>query len=80
MTQIINLIVIDLSIPFVSFSPQLQRSPDQQEAQEQLSRADELEELQEEAHAAHHRGDYVRTVQVLDRVIEVWDMHAVNKW
>ncbi|KAL2079620.1 hypothetical protein ACEWY4_025364 [Coilia grayii] len=57
------------------FEAVLQRSPDQAEARDQLFRTDELEELQEEAHAAHHRGDYVRTVQVLERVIEIspWD-------
>uniref|UniRef100_A0A8C8K2U0 J domain-containing protein n=1 Tax=Oncorhynchus tshawytscha TaxID=74940 RepID=A0A8C8K2U0_ONCTS len=53
----------------------LQRSPDQDEAQNQLMRANELEELQEEAHAAHHRGDYSTTITVLDRVVELspWD-------
>ncbi|XP_067117704.1 dnaJ homolog subfamily C member 3b isoform X2 [Osmerus mordax] len=51
------------------------RSPDQEEAQDQLLRANELEELREEAHAAHHRGDYSTTISVLDRVIELssWD-------
>lgn len=53
----------------------LQRSPDQEEAQDQLMRTNELEELQEEAYAAHHRGDYSATITVLDRVIELsaWD-------
>uniref|UniRef100_A0A8C7SD87 DnaJ (Hsp40) homolog, subfamily C, member 3b n=1 Tax=Oncorhynchus mykiss TaxID=8022 RepID=A0A8C7SD87_ONCMY len=53
----------------------LQRSPDQDEARNQLMRANELEELQEEAHAAHHRGDYSTTITVLDRVVELspWD-------
>ena len=50
---------------------QLQRSPDQEEAQDQLLKANELEDLREEAHAAHHRGDYSTTISVLDRVIEV---------
>lgn len=34
-------------------------------------RANELEELQEEAHAAYHQGDYSATISVLERVIEV---------
>ncbi|KAL0970277.1 hypothetical protein UPYG_G00239780 [Umbra pygmaea] len=57
------------------FEAVLQRSPDQQEAQEQLIKANELEELQEEAHAANHRGDYSTTITVLDRVVELspWD-------
>ncbi|CAB1345253.1 unnamed protein product [Coregonus sp. 'balchen'] len=57
------------------FEAVLQRSPDQEEAQDQLMRANELEELQEEAHAAHHRGDYSTTITVLDRVVELspWD-------
>ncbi|XP_029931960.1 dnaJ homolog subfamily C member 3b [Myripristis murdjan] len=57
------------------FEAVLQRSPDQEEAQDQLMKANELEELQEEAHAAHHRGDYSTTITVLDRVIEIspWD-------
>uniref|UniRef100_A0A8C8K6A1 DnaJ homolog subfamily C member 3 n=1 Tax=Oncorhynchus tshawytscha TaxID=74940 RepID=A0A8C8K6A1_ONCTS len=57
------------------FEAVLQRSPDQDEAQNQLMRANELEELQEEAHAAHHRGDYSTTITVLDRVVELspWD-------
>lgn len=38
-------------------------------------RANELEELQEEAHAAYHQGDYSATISVLERVIEIspWD-------
>ncbi|CAL8241613.1 unnamed protein product [Merluccius merluccius] len=57
------------------FEAVLERSPDQQEASEQLMRANELEELQEEAHAAHHRGDYATSIEVLERVIEIspWD-------
>lgn len=50
---------------------QLQRSPDHDEAQGQLMRANELEELQEEAHATYHQGDYSTTITVLERVIEV---------
>uniref|UniRef100_A0A667YKN0 DnaJ (Hsp40) homolog, subfamily C, member 3b n=1 Tax=Myripristis murdjan TaxID=586833 RepID=A0A667YKN0_9TELE len=59
----------------VGLARDLQRSPDQEEAQDQLMKANELEELQEEAHAAHHRGDYSTTITVLDRVIEIspWD-------
>lgn len=34
-------------------------------------RTNELEELQEEAHAAYHQGDYSATVTMLERVIEV---------
>uniref|UniRef100_A0A8C2X631 DnaJ homolog subfamily C member 3 n=1 Tax=Cyclopterus lumpus TaxID=8103 RepID=A0A8C2X631_CYCLU len=59
------------------FKAVLQRSPDHEEAQDQLMRANELEELQEEAHAAYHQGDYSTTINVLERVIEVcispWD-------
>lgn len=50
---------------------QLKRSPDNEEAHDQLHKINELELLQEEAQEAHHRGDYVTTVQVLERVIEV---------
>lgn len=34
-------------------------------------RTHELEELQEEAHAAYHQGEYSTTINVLERVIEV---------
>lgn len=34
-------------------------------------RTNELEELQEEAHAAYHQGDYSATTSMLERVIEV---------
>lgn len=50
---------------------QLQRSSDNEEAQNQLMKANELEELQEEAQAAYHQGDYSTTITVLERVIEV---------
>lgn len=60
-----------LQKPYFFKFPQLQRSPDQDEARNQLMRANELEELQEEAHAAHHRGDYSTTITVLDRIVEV---------
>lgn len=50
---------------------QLQRSPDHEEAHDQLVKAIELEELQEEAHASYHQGDYSTTITVLERVIEV---------
>uniref|UniRef100_A0A3P8PAG3 DnaJ homolog subfamily C member 3 n=1 Tax=Astatotilapia calliptera TaxID=8154 RepID=A0A3P8PAG3_ASTCA len=45
------------------------------EAQNQLMKANELEELQEEAQAAYHQGDYSTTITVLERVIEIspWD-------
>lgn len=56
---------------FYFSAPQLQRSPDQEEAWHQLMRANELEELQEKAHATHHRRDYSTTINVLDRVIVV---------
>lgn len=50
---------------------QLHRSPDNEEAQDQLMRTNELEELQEEAHAAYHQGDYSAAISMLERVIEV---------
>ena len=53
------------------FFLKLERSPDHEEAQDQLMRANELEELQEDAHAAYHQGDYSATISVLERVIEV---------
>uniref|UniRef100_A0A3Q4M1X5 DnaJ (Hsp40) homolog, subfamily C, member 3b n=1 Tax=Neolamprologus brichardi TaxID=32507 RepID=A0A3Q4M1X5_NEOBR len=45
------------------------------EAQNQLMKANELEELQEEAQAAYHQGDYSTTIALLERVIEIspWD-------
>ncbi|XP_026072754.1 dnaJ homolog subfamily C member 3-like [Carassius auratus] len=49
----------------------LNRSPDHEEAHDQLHKADDLELLQKEAHEAHHRGDFITTVQVLEKVIEV---------
>ncbi|XP_026122621.1 dnaJ homolog subfamily C member 3-like [Carassius auratus] len=57
------------------FQAVLKRSPDHEEAHDQLSKAEELELLQEEAHEAHHRADYTTTVQVLEKVIELspWD-------
>ncbi|XP_013871649.1 dnaJ homolog subfamily C member 3b [Austrofundulus limnaeus] len=57
------------------FETVLQRSSDHKEAEEQLVKSNELEELQEEAHAAYHQGDYSTTVTVLERVIEIspWD-------
>uniref|UniRef100_A0A9J7XA35 DnaJ (Hsp40) homolog, subfamily C, member 3b n=2 Tax=Cyprinus carpio TaxID=7962 RepID=A0A9J7XA35_CYPCA len=57
------------------FQAVLKRSPNHEEAHDQLSKAEELELLQEEAHEAHHRGDYITTVQVLEKVIELspWD-------
>ncbi|XP_062850276.1 dnaJ homolog subfamily C member 3b [Trichomycterus rosablanca] len=53
------------------FQAVLQRSPDTEEARSQLHKTEELELLQEEAHKAHHRGDYGTTIQVLERVIEM---------
>lgn len=50
---------------------QLDRSPEHEEAREQLMKASELEGLQEEAYAAHHQGDYSATIAVLERAIEV---------
>lgn len=50
---------------------QLQRSADNEEAQQQLMKTHELVGLQEEAHAAYHQGDYSTTVDVLERLIEV---------
>uniref|UniRef100_A0A3Q1EL73 DnaJ homolog subfamily C member 3 n=1 Tax=Acanthochromis polyacanthus TaxID=80966 RepID=A0A3Q1EL73_9TELE len=57
------------------FEAVLQRSPDHEEAHDQLTKANELEELQEDAHAAYHQGDYSATITVLERVIEIspWD-------
>uniref|UniRef100_A0A669D3G4 DnaJ homolog subfamily C member 3 n=1 Tax=Oreochromis niloticus TaxID=8128 RepID=A0A669D3G4_ORENI len=57
------------------FEAVLQRSSDNEEAQNQLMKANELEELQEEAQAAYHQGDYSTTITVLERVIEIspWD-------
>ncbi|MEQ2262060.1 hypothetical protein XENORESO_002786 [Xenotaenia resolanae] len=57
------------------FTMVLQRSADHREAQEQLMRASELEDLQEEAQAAYHQGDYSGTINVLEKVIEIspWD-------
>uniref|UniRef100_A0A673GV02 Claudin-15-like n=1 Tax=Sinocyclocheilus rhinocerous TaxID=307959 RepID=A0A673GV02_9TELE len=57
------------------FQAVLKRSPNHEEAHDQLRKAEELELLQEEAHEAHHRGDYSTTVQVLEKVIELspWD-------
>lgn len=44
-------------------------------------KANELEELQEEAQASYHQGDYSTTITVLERVIEVcvrqWELHTV---
>lgn len=50
---------------------QLQRSPGNEEAQQQLMKTHELVGLQEEAHAAYHQGDYGTAISVLERVIEV---------
>ncbi|KAL4631463.1 hypothetical protein GN956_G15508 [Arapaima gigas] len=57
------------------FQAVLQGAGDQTEAREQLLKADELEELQEEARSTHLQGDYEGAVRVLDRVIEIspWD-------
>ncbi|KAF3837127.1 hypothetical protein F7725_004591 [Dissostichus mawsoni] len=57
------------------FEAVLQRSPDHEEARDQLMKANELEELQEEAHATYHQGDYSASITVLERVIEIspWD-------
>ncbi|XP_068611868.1 dnaJ homolog subfamily C member 3b [Brachionichthys hirsutus] len=57
------------------FEAVLHRSPDNEDAQDQLMRTNELEELQEEAHNAYHHGDYSAAVNVLERVIEIspWD-------
>ncbi|XP_026209025.1 dnaJ homolog subfamily C member 3b [Anabas testudineus] len=57
------------------FEAVLQRSPDHEEAHDQLMKANELEELQEEAHASYHQGDYSTAITMLERVIEIapWD-------
>lgn len=41
-------------------------------------KAHELEELQEEAHAAYHQGDYSATIELLGRAIEVRFMPGVK--
>lgn len=53
----------------------LEHNRDSEEAQDQLMKTRELEELQEEAHAAYHQGDYSTTVNYLERAIEIspWD-------
>lgn len=57
------------------FQVVLERSRDMAEAQSQLHRAEELKNLQEEAHEARHRGEYTIAIQLLERVIEIspWD-------
>ncbi|XP_021174744.2 dnaJ homolog subfamily C member 3b [Fundulus heteroclitus] len=57
------------------FQMVLQRSADHKEAQEQLLEASKLEDLQEEAHAAYHQGDYSGAIKTLERVLEIspWD-------
>lgn len=57
---------------------QLQRSPDHEEAHDQLMKANELEELQEEAHASYHQGDYSTAITMLERVIEVWHVRSAT--
>ncbi|XP_052376483.1 dnaJ homolog subfamily C member 3-like isoform X2 [Oncorhynchus keta] len=63
-----------------NFQAVLQRSPDQDESRHQLMRANELEELQEKAHATHHRRDYRTTINVLDRVLVLspWDPESLE--
>nr|XP_046174048.1 dnaJ homolog subfamily C member 3-like isoform X2 [Oncorhynchus gorbuscha] len=63
-----------------NFQAVLQRSPDQDEARHQLMRANELEELQEKAHATHHRRDYRTTINVLDWVLVLspWDPESLE--
>ncbi|XP_051995464.1 dnaJ homolog subfamily C member 3-like [Xyrauchen texanus] len=57
------------------FQAVLKRSPDNEEALDQLHKASELELLQREAHDAHHHVDYVTTVKMLDQVMVLspWD-------
>ncbi|XP_037539667.1 dnaJ homolog subfamily C member 3b [Nematolebias whitei] len=57
------------------FETVLQRYSDHKEAEEQLMKVNELEELQEEAHATYHQGDYSATASMLERVVEIspWD-------
>ncbi|XP_061524634.1 dnaJ homolog subfamily C member 3b isoform X1 [Phycodurus eques] len=54
---------------------QLRPSPEYADAREQLARARDLEELQEDARMAYHRADYGAAISVLERVIEIspWD-------
>ncbi|XP_051928114.1 dnaJ homolog subfamily C member 3b isoform X1 [Hippocampus zosterae] len=60
---------------FVFFAPQLRPSPDHADALEQLAKAEDLEELQEDARAAYHQGNYGGAILALERVIEIspWD-------
>ncbi|XP_077354982.1 dnaJ homolog subfamily C member 3b [Festucalex cinctus] len=57
------------------FEAVLRPSPEHADAREQLVRAEDLEELQEDARAEYHRGNYGGAVSVLERVIEIspWD-------
>ncbi|KAI1903320.1 hypothetical protein AGOR_G00025990 [Albula goreensis] len=57
------------------FQAMLHSDPDHKEAESYLLRIEELEKLQREVHNAHRRGDYMATVTLLDRVIELcpWD-------
>ncbi|KAM9834980.1 dnaJ homolog subfamily C member 3b isoform 1-T1 [Syngnathus typhle] len=57
------------------FEAVLRPTPEHADAREQVARARELEELQEDARAAHHRGNYGAAVSVLERIIEIspWD-------
>ncbi|XP_061618977.1 dnaJ homolog subfamily C member 3b isoform X2 [Phyllopteryx taeniolatus] len=57
------------------FEAVLRPSPEYADAREQLARARDLEELQEDARVAYHRADYGAAISVLERVIEIspWD-------
>ncbi|XP_061524636.1 dnaJ homolog subfamily C member 3b isoform X3 [Phycodurus eques] len=57
------------------FEAVLRPSPEYADAREQLARARDLEELQEDARMAYHRADYGAAISVLERVIEIspWD-------
>ena len=73
LTWVIKVIKGEINLFFLT-PLQLQRSPDHEEAHEHLMKANELEELQEDAHAAYHQGDYSATINILERAIEVRDV------
>ncbi|XP_057709808.1 dnaJ homolog subfamily C member 3b [Corythoichthys intestinalis] len=57
------------------FETIIRQSPEYGEVREQLARTRDLEELQEDARAAYHQGDYSGAISLLERVVEIspWD-------